>query len=1071
MTDSADVSFHDIRSSGSMFSSQQLSALSLKRPSFGKSPTSSFVLINNKRTWRPPGSVLRSITQYFPRGTPWSFALLTPSIRLFTERTEGIACAGYAVMPCVAGEVYVPAHREGGLVEDDVPRAAGHHGHSTTPYDDEDAEEENPFYLFTCPEAEGGRRYTEASGHRYPYTGYQYPYGRPSPGGPPRKSDQDPFDREISDENEFNTSNGDCVDVVHSSTCTFAARCWRQCGQEDMLFSVSVMCASTKALQLAILNVWWLSRYHNVSLKLVNMCNNDQLTKFSMLRQLLTITDLHCVRCTLTAEWMQSISTCADLTTLSIISCIASKPGVSLVYIDSILSSSVVEGRRGHTKWYLSGTLSIGLLKKLKCLHISCTPLQQEFIEVLGSCTNLVCVLLHRCKGVESLQPLTKLPKLRCFSLQNCSIKDDKVQFLGECTKLRHLHLIECRRMTYLGFLSGIGGSLRLLNLSQNYFSDEHMQQIANCTQLVELHLNSLKRLTNVNHLQPLRQLEVLSLSDNSLVDNGCTALLDMPLSRLDLSRSGNLRSVNNWISLVSQLVSLDLSCSGVKSEGLSALSACKVLRYLNLSECIRLTTIAFVKPLSVLRWLSLARTSLTDDEAQHLSDLILLRYLSLKSCKYLRELDFVENLTTLEYLDLENTSLTDSCIQRLAKCTALKLLNLSRCFSLTDITPLGRMPALKALNLSYTSLTVAGMSRLHECTALEVLYLQSCRQLRSLAGLHSLRNLKRLDLDYFSMVDEMGSSFGTTSRRLSSLSGFTSLQQTFNSQRTVKSDIFSEMLSSSTIGVHSALSRTSSTLGTETSSHNSMILLGDSPKTSLFPPMLFPKDSDAPPSLTLPDLLTFSIRRGVLNDLHLALQLTSSTRLTHLDLSECRHLTTLAGLPPLPQLRAMVAVNAGLTNAALAVVGGYTALERLSVAGCAALTDLSALGRLRRLRVLDASRTHLTDAGLAGLAGCAGLVFLSLGRCAGVTDVAALAALGRLRELHLEGTGVTADGVASLARCPALQRLYLTRCRRLTSIAGLQGALTRLDVLEVYGTAVPHRIAGKPQQVGCTLL
>ena len=61
--------------------------------------------------------------------------------------------------------------------------------------------------------------------------------------------------------------------------------------------------------------------------------------------------------------------------------------------------------------------------------------------------------------------------------------------------------------------------------------------------------------------------------------------------------------------------------------------------------------------------------------------------------------------------------------------------------------------------------------------------------------------------------------------------------------------------------------------------------------------------------------------------------------------------------------------------------------------------------------------------------------------------------------------------GIRGLLNCKTLQRVYFTRCQRLTTVGEMRAVLPQLEVLDVYGTSIPTRVAGQGQQFACAVM
>lgn len=131
---------------------------------------------------------------------------------------------------------------------------------------------------------------------------------------------------------------------------------------------------------------------------------------------------------------------------------------------------------------------------------------------------------------------------------------------------------------------------------------------------------------------------------------------------------------------------------------------------------------------------------------------------------------------------------------------------------------------------------------------------------------------------------------------------------------------------------------------------------------------------------------------------------------LTLLRASNCKHLTSLAGVEALAELEHLDLGCSGITS--LDALRGHPRLTRLNLS-TTPVRDLSALASLPALRHVDLSGcAALTD--VSPLAGLSALEVLDLRGCVGVRDVSSLAEHPTLRTLALHGTSVSQESLPS---------------------------------------------------------
>ncbi|KAG5489652.1 hypothetical protein GH5_00530 [Leishmania sp. Ghana 2012 LV757] len=975
-------------------------------------------------------------------------------------------------------------------------------------------------------------------------------------------------------------SNASAAADVRDRVCLW--ECWQSVALELSL-CMRVTCNSDAALHFSTLSAWWLSRYYGVSLRLHHM-HPTQLPSFRAVQRTLLLKEIQLESCVISEDLLQCISTCSDLLSLSIISCSASQY-VTLRCIDSILrkggemrsagfsdahasppdgDATVKTGRqdmrsgfgtpssdevrkgasvdtgREVTNWYLSGVRSLGSLRQLRCLHILHTPLHESFLQALTTCSSLECLILHRCRGVRSLEPLQRLQHLQSLSLHGLSVTDTDLLSLTGCTQLRQLVLDECRQVTDLSFLAHLRGTLERLLMPRTLLSNVNMQHIGLCDKLVELHLQSLRQLTDIGALKDLTALRVLNLSDNLVTDEGCSALNCMPsLQRLNLascrcitSLAAALSASGRW---TQRLCSLDLSQTNITDAGMQCVHQCTGLRYLNLRGCSELGQLHWLQKMNSLRWLNLGGTRVTDEETtRYLPHARNLRFLSLSGCSMVRLLTFAGKLQHLEYLNLESTGVTDSELLCLSRCRKLRYLSLESCADIRDVSPLCVLPALLELNVSLTAVgasaggalattsvgsdgrsTSCGSSTLLSSTSshlsarstsplssvgfvpsvpqfcgtsrfpvLQVLHMNGCSRVARLEELsRCYPQLRVLYADRISVMPPRGVGIGFTGlnerRRLGSttrIRGLLPHMRSVSVNANYADGETPQTPNKSALRFDQALQqyvpqppvlprpRTAHAVAARPHLHRRGNSCGNELRAKARSMQLrLPGEA--------PRVLRLALRRSTVTDMMLEQLCFTFACVSCLDLTKCTELQGLSGLENLYALRELTLTQSSVDNDGVRAISACETLEVLHLTECRNVTDVGCLGCLRKLRVLCVSRTQLTNQGLEGIGRCLKLQYLNCAECRYLTDVNALSALGHLMELHLERTGVVDAGIRGVMRCSALQRVYFTRCQRLTTIGDVRACWPHLEVLDVYGTSIPTRVAGQGQQYACEVM
>jgi Leucine-rich repeat (LRR) protein len=201
------------------------------------------------------------------------------------------------------------------------------------------------------------------------------------------------------------------------------------------------------------------------------------------------------------------------------------------------------------------------------------------------------------------------------------------------------------------------------------------------------------------------------------------------------------------------------------------------------------------------------------------------------------------------------------------------------------------------------------------------------------------------------------------------------------------------------------------------------------------------------------------------------------------LNLTYCRHITSVASLRHCTALRELILNGTSVTDAGIAGLECIVTLAKLSLVNCDFITSVSSLRhspslrelnishnkvaagtegldeigtlqclkargptqldvptlrRCRSLREVDLIGSAVSDAVLAALADMSTLETLKLSFCREVRDVSALARSVSLRELDLGASAVRDTGISGLERIPSLTLLSLYSCRSITDVTNL---------------------------------
>ena len=427
-----------------------------------------------------------------------------------------------------------------------------------------------------------------------------------------------------------------------------------------------------------------------------------------------------------------------------------------------------------------------------------CKTVNNETINVISSLINLENLNLNECSKVSDLSGLERLPALHtldascCFEIQRLPLMPNmKTLKMSGCNGVRSWTALA--GMHNLGFLSLSGCALTdqvLRLLPENVYdldvgfcrplTDACLPDITRCSKLKVLNLSGCSNLTHLNPLGNLQSLiEIKLVFCTGLSDLG--ALSDMPSLRVVFAPHTELacEALKYGLKNLPQLEYLDLTHSRMTHVGfhfpldqlarlelrfcsllhdLSALSACKHLTTLDLSNC----------------------SMLNDQSLEHLGCVPDLVHLDLSACTDLTDqgLSEVAKLLNLKHLSLNNCSqFTNAGVARLAFLSRIQTLELQGCSAVTDagLHALSGLREMRVFNLSYlTSITDAGLFALLPMSDLRSLHLDSCRKITDV-GLHALRalkNLSNLDLSRCRGVETLAPLQAMTSLRWLNVSG-----------------------------------------------------------------------------------------------------------------------------------------------------------------------------------------------------------------------------------------------------------------------------------------------------------
>jgi hypothetical protein len=177
------------------------------------------------------------------------------------------------------------------------------------------------------------------------------------------------------------------------------------------------------------------------------------------------------------------------------------------------------------------------------------------------------------------------------------------------------------------------------------------------------------------------------------------------------------------------------------------------------------------------------------------------------------------------------------------------------------------------------------------------------------------------------------------------------------------------------------------------------------------------------------------------------------------LDLTLCKHITSVTSLRHCTALRELILDMTSVTDAGIAGLECIVTLTKLSLAH----TDITSVSSLRHspsLRELDISHTKVTAAGMTGLDEISTLQCLNAG---GVQlDASTLRRCRSLREVGLScSEDVTGAVLAALADVSTLEALKLSFCREVRDVSALARSVSLRDLDLGSGAVCDAGIAG----------
>ena len=644
-------------------------------------------------------------------------------------------------------------------------------------------------------------------------------------------------------------------------------------------------------------------------------------------------------------------------------------------------------------------------------------------VESGGGC--LADLDLSGCTGVQQLGPLGAVKSLRTLNVSCSAVDDDGLAAFVQTSvdafnrELRVLNLSRCTSITNVRCLGQLS-RLVVLNLSGTTVDGPaSFAGLASCVGLQELDVSECMHLTSVVELVPrLTNLLSLNLSLTGVGDDSVEAIGDS-LTNLEVLQLSGCPRVTRVAALGRLLLLQRLNLSATRVADVAPLASCPQLWDLSVCSCTALTSLQPLAYARMLQRLDASNTPITSASFQDEWTCVALEELDVHGCAELRGVapGALRKLVSLRRVNACNSGFDNTAVAALAQCENLCDLQLDAC-PITSLSLLGAVPTLQSIVAQSTAVSDAGLAGLEVSKSLSTLDLSGCGELRDVSILRTMRNLTTLTLRDSGVTDaSFAAAWDQSGVRELDVSACTGIRKP--ALLHTLPDL--EVLCAASSGLTDAGLRT----------------VAQCPALR----RLIVSDCEQ-----LTDLSPLSTLDG----------------LTHLDASN----TPVATLAPREEEAvekrkeaeddtpaAETAETAASKEAAptsTTPVAGWSEsshLRQVVLRGCPAITDVSALRCLGELRSID-----LTDSGVSAVGfehswqRCASLEEVVLTNCASLAHVRGLWSAPHLMQVHLDRTAV--DSLAGAETCASLEVLEVSECRCLKSIANVRG-LPRLQQLQ----------------------
>lgn len=341
----------------------------------------------------------------------------------------------------------------------------------------------------------------------------------------------------------------------------------------------------------------------------------------------------------------------------------------------------------------------IGKLEHLTSLDLSsCDTFTAQGLEALKDCKLLKRLLLPACWNVDDQMCKAiadSMPQLECLSLFE-SGEDMSGVGLGQLKKLKDLKEMDfgyvCGYFSsadLVGMLQGMKG-LTMLNISGTDGVDDDVLEAVTCnlTSLTRLDISECQGISEkgTRSLQNLIQLKELDCGWNSRLSDLLVERFPRGLTRLDLSY-----------------------CSGLTDHGVKSISELKELKVLNLRRCsqLRNKSLEYISQCSNIVSLDISYTGMSSKGLEKLHMLEKLEHLDMCGCSHAATVTGLASLRHVKSLKALNVSMTsridDGCLHSISFLPHLQTLAVRRCPKISDfgIFELKRLKKLRKLEIT----------------------------------------------------------------------------------------------------------------------------------------------------------------------------------------------------------------------------------------------------------------------------------------------------------------------------------------------------------------------------------